>query len=129
MPADMPQAPTPVAQQSFACASCDNEAGRIALFERGDGGEIARNSFMGLLTFPVGAEDFERIRRIIHAGDIQAVHEFQTEVSIFYCSGCGTCYCGEHWAWWSTFDDEEGFDWHDSIRGLCPRGHRRMLQD
>ncbi len=99
MPTDMPAAPTPLAQHSFVCASCDNEAGRVALVERGDGGEIARHSFMGLLTLPVGAEDFERIRILILAGDIQALHEFQMDVSIFYCPGCATCYCGEHWAW------------------------------
>jgi hypothetical protein len=27
---------------------------------------------------------------------------------------------------WSVFDDD---GWHDSIRGRCPHGHERMLED
>ena len=129
MPTDMPPHQLPLPSTFLPAPVAIDEAGRVDLFERGDSGEIARNSFLGLLTFPVGAEDFERIRKIILAGDIRALHEFQMEVSIFYCPDCGTCYCGEHWSWWSAFDDEEGFDWHDSIRGFCPQGHRQMLQD
>lgn len=25
--------------------------------------------------------------------------------------------------------DEEMPDWHDSVRGRCPHGHERMLED
>jgi hypothetical protein len=129
MPTDTPLAPTPVARRSFACASCGNEAGLVALFERGDGGGITRHSFTSTLTLRVAAEDFERIRGIILAGDVRALHEFDLEVASFYCPDCGSCYCGDHWVRWNVFDDEEGFDWHDSIRGRCPQGHQRMLED
>jgi hypothetical protein len=27
---------------------------------------------------------------------------------------------------WDVFDDD---DWHDSVRGLCPERHERMLED
>ena len=129
MATDTPPAPTPVAQHSFACPRCNNEAGRVALFKHDNGGEIIRDSFTSHLTFRVAAENFERIRGIILAGDIRALHEFDLEVASFYCPDCAACYCGDHWVRWNVFDDEEGFDWHDSIRGLCPRGHQRMLED
>jgi hypothetical protein len=101
----------------------------VGLYEHDDGGEIIRDSFTSPLTLRVGTEDCERIRSAIRAGDIQTLHEFYLEVASFYCPDCGTCYCGDHWVRWSAFDDEEGFDWLDSIRGLCPRGHQRMLED
>lgn len=129
MPTDMPPSSTPVAQHSFACASCNNEAGHVALFEHDNGAEIIRDSFTSHLTFRVGAEVFERILSIILAGNIQELHKFDLEIASFYCPDCGACYCGSHWARWNVFDDEEGFTWHDSIRGRCPLGHQRMLED
>ena len=129
MRTDVPSSPTPVAQHNFACAACDNEAGRVALFEHNNGGQIIRDSFTSHLTFRVGAADFERIRSSILAGDIRLLHELDLEVASFYCPDCGACYCGDHWVRWDVFDDEEGFTWHDSIRGRCPQGHQRMLED
>ena len=125
----MPYSSLPLAQHSFVCASCDREAGQVALVEHDNGGEIIRDSFTSPLSLGVGAEDFERICNIILAGDIRALHELNLEVASFYCPDCDACYCGDHWAIWNVFDDEEGFTWHDSIRGRCPLGHQRMLED
>jgi hypothetical protein len=44
----------------------------------------------------------------------------------FFCPVCDKCYCGTHWKRWDVFDDD---GWHDSIRGACPEGHERMLED
>src|SRR5687767_10928265 len=129
MPTDMPFSSIPIAQRSFVCASCDHEAGHIALFEYDRGFEIKRDSFTSRLTLRVSAEDFQRIRSIILAGDMRALHELNLEVASFYCPDCDACYCGDHWVRWDVFDDEEGFTWHDSIRGRCPLGHQRMLED
>ncbi len=119
----------PIAHRSFACARCDHEAGHVKLYGPEDAGEIIRDSFTSRLTYRVGAKDFERVREIILAGDIQALHEFNLEVTSFYCPRCRACYCGDHWVHWDVFDDDEGFFWHDSIHGCCPLGHERMLED
>lgn len=119
----------PVARYSFTCARCDHEAGLVKLYGHEGGGEIIRDSFTGRLTYRVGAENFERVRGIILAGDVQALHEFDLEVASFYCPTCRACYCGDHWVHWDVFDDDDGFFWHDSIRGRCPLGHERMLED
>ena len=37
-------------------------------------------------------------------------------------------YCGAHWARWDVFDQGDPAH-HDSIRGRCPVGHERMLED
>lgn len=120
---------SPIVQCSFACAKCNHEAGLVKLYGTENAGQIIRDSFMSQLTYSVGAKDFERVRGLVLAGDIQALYEFNLEVASFYCPDCRACYCGDHWVHWDVFDDEDGFFWHDSIRGRCPLGHERMLED
>lgn len=119
----------PVALHRFQCASCGLEAGLAQLFAAGRSGRLIRGSFTGELTYRVGADEFVRVREIILAGDARGLHEFNVEAASFYCPECAACYCGEHWVHWDVFDDDEGFLWHDSIRGRCPAGHERMLED
>lgn len=129
MPADIIPSDALVAQHSFDCAGCNREAGIVKLFEHDNAAEIIRDSFTSQFTCPVTSEDFERIRGIVLAGDIQALHEFDLEIASFYCPRCRDCYCGDHWVRWNVFDEDDGFIWHDSIRGRCPLGHERMLED
>ena len=130
MDSDLASTPrVPVAQYSFACATCGQAAGLVQLFSPASAGEMVRESFTSRSTYRVSPENFEPLRTIVIAGDAQSLYEFDLEIASFYCSDCDACYCGEHWARWNVFDDEEGFDWHDSIRGRCPRGHQRMLED
>ena len=130
MPSDITSpSPAPVAQHSFACARCGREAGLVQLFGPAPAAEIVRDSFTSHSTFRAGPENFDRLRAAVTAGDAQALYEFDLEAAPFYCPDCRACYCGEHWARWNVFDDEEGFTWHDSIRGRCPHGHERMLED
>lgn len=126
---DAPHTPDPSAARGFDCAVCGDEAGLVRLFGPPSGGEVVRDSFTSRLTLRLAPEDFERVRLILVAGDAAALHEFDPEVASFYCPDCRACYCGDHWASRNVFDDEDGFTWHDSIRGRCPRGHERMLED
>ncbi len=125
------QAPlsAPVAEHRFACAKCDQEAGLVQLFERPEGGVIIRLSFTSRLTLGVPQDASARVRDMILAGDVQALYEFDLEVASFYCPRCHACYCGNHWVRWDVFEDDAGITWHDSIRGCCPLGHERMLED
>lgn len=130
MPSDVtPPSQAPVARHSFACASCGQTAGLVQLFGSASAGEVVRESFTSRFTQPVTPENFGRLRTSVATGDAQALYEYDLEVACFYCPGCRACYCGDHWARWNVFDDEEGFDWHDSVRGRCPLGHQRMLED
>ena len=94
-----------------------------------DPAEIIRQSFTSRLTLRVDAAAFEPLREMILAGDVQRLYEFDLEVASFYCPVCRASYCGDHWKRRDVFDEEEGFTWHDSIRGRCPSGHDRMLED
>jgi hypothetical protein len=130
MPSDMdPPSPPPVAKHSFACARCGKAAGLVQLYGPASAGEITRDSFTSRSACRVSPENFERLRTIIVTGDVQALYEYDLEVASFYCPDCPASYCGDHWARWNVFDDEDGFNWHDSVRGRCPLGHQRMLED
>jgi len=121
---------TLVAEHAFACAACNAQAGVVRLFGPAERAEIRRDSFTSDLTLRVDAGAFDRVQRLIAAGDAAGLYAFDLEVASFYCPACGASYCGDHWTRYNVFDDDEdGFTWHDSIRGCCPHGHTRMLED
>ena len=98
------------------CGVCGKEAGRLTF----EDGQLRRETFTGTLTQP----ETEAVRGVI--GHASALYALDPELAPFYCPACDRAYCGEHWRRRDVFDDE-GF--HDSIRGTCPQGHERMLED
>ena len=117
------------ARSSFICASCGKEAARVTLYQDDDGLKLDRDSFTSPLTLPLDGGDAEWIGTALLAADARTIYAHHLELACFYCPECDACYCGDHWARWNVFDDEDGFDWHDSVRGRCPQGHQRMLKD
>jgi hypothetical protein len=97
------------------CAICGQEAGRLKI----EGGELRRSAFTSTLTQPAT----DGVRAVI--ADAAALHALDPELAPFYCPECERSYCGAHWRREDVFED--GF--HDSIRGACPSGHERMLED
>lgn len=118
---------TPVARHAFTCSRCGASAGVVALVAGARGCEIVRTSFTSVLTLPVASHTVARYREAIERGDAAALHAMDFEVTPFFCPACEACYCGDHWLRHDVFDPDDG--WHDSIRGTCPQGHERMLED
>ena len=111
------------ARDTWACVICWKDAGTIELHENGD---VQRDSFTSRLTQKLTApEPFGRLWDAIAGGDTAAVFAVDPEFAPWWCPECKRIYCGDHWHRWDVFDD--GF--HDSIRGRCPQGHERMLED
>jgi hypothetical protein len=97
------------------CSRCGKEAGKLTCA----GGELRRESFTSVLT----QRETPAARAVI--GDARALYELDLELAPFYCPRCDRSYCGEHWASADVFED----GMHDSIRGTCPEGHERLLED
>ena len=116
------------AEAGFACSLCDKEAGRMRLMGDASRAELRRESFTSAMTAGVGAEQFELVRSAIAARDARALHALDFEYVPFFCPSCDAVYCGAHWVKWDVFDDDDPSH-HDSVRGRCPRGHERMLED
>jgi hypothetical protein len=125
MLADPNPSSTPVAEHHFGCSRCNESAGIVQLFGPQDNAKLVRTSFTSRLTTGVDAASFDDLRRAILAGDAAALYRHDLEFASFYCPQCNACFCGTHWRHWEVFDD--GF--HDCIRGVCPEGHERMLED
>jgi predicted RNA-binding Zn-ribbon protein involved in translation (DUF1610 family) len=98
------------------CSRCDNEAATLTC----ENGTFTRATFTGTLTQPETAS----VRAAI--GDARTLHALDLELAPFYCPTCRRTYCGDHWRVEDVFD-EDGF--HDAIRGACPEGHERLLED
>lgn len=116
------------AEAAFFCSLCGKEAGHIALIRRDDGVHCVRRSFTSTLSGgpPLTGEAPARLRAAVERADAAELHRFDFELAPFYCPDCDSSYCGDHWTRVDMFDDE-GF--HDSIRGICPNRHQRMLED
>ncbi|HEX6713446.1 MAG TPA: hypothetical protein VF066_08670 [Thermoleophilaceae bacterium] len=67
------------------------------------------------------------MRELIADGDVAGLYAHDRELTPFWCPACSRSYCGDHWRTLNVFDDETGG--LDCIRGTCPRGHERMLED
>ena len=126
----MTDAPPPprqlVATHDFACSLCGASAAVVRLFQAGSAGLIVRESFTSNLESALSPASFKHVLAAVTSGDAAALYRCDLEFASFYCPDCGLSYCGEHWQRWDVFDDD---GWHDSIRGCCPEGHQRMLED
>ena len=123
----MPDNNKPIAAEAtFRCAECGKPAGQIWLFGEPSSSEIKRVSFTSTLITGIAADQFEQFRHAIDKRNARVLHSLDKEVACFFCPQCNMSYCGEHWLTRDVFDDD-GF--HDSIRGTCPKGHERMLED
>ena len=109
---------------TFDCSLCGKQAGGIHLSDA----EVRRESWPGVMIQPVGAGMRARLEAALAARDIPTVFALEPELTPFWCPACGVSYCSEHWDWWDVWDEELA-TWRDSVRGSCPQGHERMLED
>jgi hypothetical protein len=107
----------------LACSLCEKVAGTVWLESDA---QVARASFTSRLWLAVAPRDRRRLRAALCDRDVAALFALEEELAPFWCPACAASYCGAHWTRWSVFDDD---GWHDSIRGRCPQGHERMLED
>jgi hypothetical protein len=115
-----------VVRSGWACVTCGGDSGSIELSERG---ELRRETFTGVLTLRLDESGSgEDIRAGVVARDAAAIYALDAELVPWWCPMCGTSYCGDHWIRWDVFDNEYP-ELHDSVRGRCPEGHERMLED
>ncbi len=113
-------------EQSFACAECREIAGVVRLRTSNLGVCLEVSSFTSEMKLPVRELD-RTMDELQHAmRSARALFELDFELAPFYCPTCALTFCGAHWRTRDVFDDE-GF--HDCIRGVCARGHERMLED
>ena len=115
-------------EATFVCSICGAPAGDVRLQRTGDRLEVRRESWPGVAIYPLAPERAEPMRSVLLAADVPALFHLNFELTPFYCPTCEASYCSDHWDWWDVWD-EEWTSWRDSVRGRCPHGHERMLED
>ena len=101
----------------FTCSICGAVAGTVEV----KNGELRRESFTGVLLRPAPPAPLP--------DDPAELYALDFELAPFWCPDCSATYCGDHWRSWMEFEHDPLPAWLDSIRGTCPHGHERMLED
>jgi hypothetical protein len=109
--------------RTFACAECGARAAEIVV----SAGEVRREAHTGVMIKPVTPELRERIAAAL--ADPAALLAIDLELAPFWCPVCEAGYCADHWRRELVFDHDPLPAWLDSIRGECPYGHERMVED
>ena len=81
-----------------------------------------------MLILPLIEARLEPLLAVLAERDVPGIFAFDRELTPFYCPTCDASYCSHHWDWWDVWDDD-WTGWRDSVRGRCPQGHERMLED
>lgn len=113
---DVPD-PEVVAREVWPCARCGADAGAVELRL---GNVLRREGPGSILVLALADEDVERWRALLATGSSTALHAADPEVAQFHCPGCAADYCERCW---------QLIAYRDTLRGTCPSGHERMLED
>jgi hypothetical protein len=111
-----------VTRARTTCTLCHLPATTIDL----DADGLRRASFVSTLGLPLPDGPSDRLRKAVERGDAAALYAIDPELVPCFCPSCDRSYCASHWSTRDVFDDE-GF--HDCVRGSCPAGHERLLED
>ena len=129
------------AAASFRCAACGEMAGvvkgRPGRNQRRHGPPLGRETYdhdaiivdysLGTAGKFADAATLDAVQELVssHAPDPVALRQIDWELAPFYCPDCGLNYCRADWHTYVLVD--EGF--YDCTMGICPGGHRHMVDD
>jgi hypothetical protein len=77
------------------------------------------------VTIGLESNQIASVASALEQHDVAALFAIDREFAPFWCPDCEAAYCAIHYRHWDVYDD--GF--FDCVRGVCPRGHERMLMD
>lgn len=120
----MSHPPPILAEAHFTCALCGEPAGGIRAEDDPPRIKLVREG----MTCWIGPDDLAAFQAAAAAPGARALYQLDLEYTPTYCPTCDATYCTAHWRTWLEFDKDEP-SWMDSIRGTCPKGHERMIQD
>ena len=122
------------AEAIFTCALCEKVAAHLRLFVASKNDEsqaqkscyfLQVSGFIGNIESVVSADELARLQTYMEQKSTGKMREMRLKYAPCFCLQCEKAYCAEHWKTTPVFDD--GF--YDCIYGVCPEGHRQMLDD
>jgi hypothetical protein len=79
----------------------------------------------GPVSITIGPVPIDAVAAALVSGDPAALFAIDSELAPFWCPACRASYCRDHYATVTLYD--EGY--FECIRGTCPAGHVRTLED
>jgi hypothetical protein len=127
---------------SFRCAACGEMAAVVRLVRAGTTvnmgpplGEQAYDRDGVVVDFWLGSTCWRRldparwarIEQVLAAGqpDPAGLHQIDWELAAYWCRDCRRCYCRDDWQKTVVWDGP----FYDYTDGVCPAGHRHMIDD
>jgi hypothetical protein len=107
----------------------DREIAEVILGEVEGVFTLERTPFINSFKLAISPADAKRLSAAAANRDWATLNAFNPELLPWYCPKCGCNYAGDSWKVWAKFDDDPDCHWFDSYRGVCPRGHERMVAD
>ncbi|HZY41007.1 MAG TPA: hypothetical protein VFF59_03315 [Anaerolineae bacterium] len=120
-----------MAKAEFRCQVCSSMAAVLELAVPADApaGELRLEGFLWeCSTEMVKGQTVRALHHALTMHDAQQIHTLNPMWAPFYCPQCQRVYCVKHWHITPHFDDDFA-GWYDSSHGVCPRGHRRLVDD
>lgn len=127
---DAAESTPPRALATFVCSIHGTVAGTLHLHRIAarDDWLLVEEGFLGKTSTRLGAADADAVAQALERADAAALYALDLEYAPFYCPTCRKVYCAECWRTFLVFaDDLPG--WLEETRGICPKGHERMLSD
>jgi hypothetical protein len=127
---------------SFRCAACGEVAAVVRLIRAGTAvnmgppiGEETYDRDGVVVDYWLGTTSWRRIDPAVWARidvilaadqpDPVALHKIDWELAAYWCRDCQRCYCRDDWQKTVVWDGP----FYDYTDGICPAGHRYMIDD
>lgn len=114
-----------LATLALTCDGCGAAAATVSLLGPAAEPWLRCDGFLGRLTARARPADVPALRAALERRDLDALDDLEPEAASCRCLACDRIFCDSCWR--TTVELDDGF--FDCIRGVCPQGHRRMLQD
>ena len=120
-----------MAKAVFRCQVCMSVAATLELIaapEALSGKLVLAGCLWESSTEEVKGQFVRSLQQALTTHDAQLVHTLNPMWAPFYCPQCQRVYCVKHWKITPHFDSDLA-GWYDSSHGICPKGHRRLVDD
>jgi hypothetical protein len=117
-----------ITEHSFPCDVCGKPAGTVKLLKHETYSSFEIKGFISEISGGIQYGQYEKFYTALKNNDPGTLFRMDFEYAPFYCPECNRCYCSDHWKYWIIYDEEEP-SYFDYIKGICPKGHKRMLED
>lgn len=113
---------------TFFCAKCGEVAGSLELLPSPTSPSLRVEGPAAQSLMRISPQLAARLDEALTVGTPGALYTLSFEYAPSYCPECKLCYCHQCWELETVFDEDfAGF--YDCTYGICPHGHRCLVDD